>query len=168
MSFLAKQVQTNAGFFPIPIEIYVYFVGGTDTTLRVMNDVNQQVFHFTFDKQPANVYFDLNNEIVLKEATLTVGIDEENIGKQAFSLQQNFPNPVSSKTTFTYSLAEDSQMSLAIFDMSGKKVLSLLSEHQNLGTHILNADLSKLGTGVYLVRLISGDNIATKRFAVVK
>jgi aminopeptidase N len=168
LSFLAKQVQTNAGFFPIPIEIYVYFVGGTDTTLRVMNDVNQQVFHFTLDKQPANVYFDLNNEIVLKEATLSVGIDEVNIGKQAFSLQQNFPNPVNNQTTFTYSLPEDSQMSLAIFDMSGKKVLTLLSEQQNRGTYVFNADLSKLGTGVYLVRLISGDNNATKRLAVVR
>jgi aminopeptidase N len=168
LSFLAKQVQTNAGFFPIPIEIYVYFNGGTDTTLRVMNDVNQQVFHFTFDKQPVNVFFDFQNEIVLKEATLTVGIDEENIGMQSFSLQQNFPNPASNHTTFTYSLPADSQISLAIFDMSGKKVQSLLEEQQNRGTHIINADLSKLGTGIYVCRLSAGNNITTKRLAVVR
>jgi aminopeptidase N len=168
VSFLAKQVQTNAGFFPIPIEIYVYFVGGTDTTLRVMNDANQQVFHFTFDKQPANVFFDFNNQIVLKEATLTVGIDEKNIGKQAFSLQQNYPNPVSGQTTFTYSLPKDSQVSLAIFDMNGKQVMSLLSGSQTRGTHIMNADLSGLGTGIYLSRLTAGDNTVTKRLAVVR
>jgi aminopeptidase N len=168
VSFLAKQVQTNAGFFPIPIEIYVLFNGGKDTTIRVMNDVNQQVFTFTFDKEPVNVLFDLNNEIVLKEATLTVGIDEENIGKQAFSLQQNYPNPVNSQTTFTYSLPEDSQTSLALFDMSGRMVLSLLSGYQNRGTHVMTADLSNLGTGIYLIRLSSGNNITTKRLAVVK
>jgi aminopeptidase N len=168
VSFLAKQVQTNAGFFPIPIEIYVLFNGGKDTTIRVMNDVNQQVFTFTFDKEPVNVLFDLNNEIVLKEATLTVGIDEENIGKQAFSLQQNYPNPVNGQTTFTYSLPEDSQTSIALFDMSGRMVLSLLSGYQNRGTHVMTADLSNLGAGIYLIRLSSGNNITTKRLAVVK
>lgn len=168
VSFLAKQVQTNADFFPIPIEIYILFNGGTDTTIRVRNDVNQQVFIFTFDKEPVNVFFDLNNEIVLKEATLTVGIDEENIGKQAFSLQQNYPNPVSGMTTFTYSLPENSQMSLALFDMSGKKVLNLVAEQQNRGTHVMTADLSKLGTGIYFCRLSAGNNTTTKRLAVVR
>jgi aminopeptidase N len=168
LNFLANQVQTNAGFFPIPIEIYVYFVGGTNTTIRVMNDVNQQVFTFTFNKQPTNVFFDFNNEIVLKEASLTVGIDEGNIGEQSFSLQQNYPNPVSSQTTFTYSLPEDSQVSLALFDMSGKKMLSLVAEQQNRGTHVMTADLSKLGTGIYLCRLSAGSNSTTKRLAVMQ
>jgi aminopeptidase N len=168
LSFLAKQVQTNAGFFPIPIEIYVLFDDGKDTTLRVMNDVNQQVFNFTFDKEPAGVSFDPDNEIVLKQATLTVGIDEDNIGNQAFSLQQNYPNPANSISTFTYSLPENSQMSLAIFDMSGKKVLDLKSEYQNLGTYIMTADLSKLSTGIYLYRLSAGNNLLTKRLEVVR
>jgi len=168
LNFLANQVQTNTGFFPIPIEIYVYFVGGTDTTIRVMNDVNQQVFSFTFDKQPSNVFFDVQNEIVLKEASLTIGINEENIGEQSFSLQQNYPNPVTGQTTFTYSLQEDVQVSLALFDMSGKKVLSLVTGHQNRGTHVLTADLSKLGTGIYLCRLSARNNSTTKRIAVVR
>jgi aminopeptidase N len=168
LNFLANQVQTNAGFFPIPIEIYILFMGGTDTTIRVMNDVNQQVFTFTFNKLPTNVFFDFNNEIVLKQASLVVGIDEGNIGEQSFSLQQNYPNPVSSQTTFTYSLSEDSQVSLALFDMSGKKVLSLVDRQQNRGTHVLTADLSELGTGLYLCRLSAGNNSTTKRLAVLR
>jgi aminopeptidase N len=168
VSFLAKQVQTNADFFPIPIEIYVLFVGGKDTALRVMNDVNEQVFQFTFDKEPVSVIFDKNNEIVLKQATLSVGIDEKNIGNQEFSLQQNYPNPASDLTTFTYSLPGDSQVSLAIYDISGKKVLDLVSEHQSLGTHVMTADLSKLGPGIYFYRLGAGNTTMTKRLAVVR
>jgi len=159
INFLVNQVQTDADFFPIPIEIYIYFVGGTDSTIRVMNDVNQQIFTFTFDKQPTNVFFDLHNEIVLKQASLVVGIEDQNIGKQSFSLKQNFPNPVVDQTTFTYSLPKDSQVSLTLYDMTGKQVLSLVNEWKSRGTHVVTANLTALKTGFYLGRLTSeGDN----------
>jgi len=166
LNFLVNQVQTNAGFFSIPIEIYVNFPGGTDTTLRVMNDLNQQVFTFIFDKQPTNVLFDRNNEIVLKQASLIVGIDEGNIGEQSFSLQQNYPNPVINRSTFTYSLPVEAQVSLELFDMTGKKVLSMINEKQGLGTHVVTADLSGLESGLYLCRLEAGGNSTAMRVAV--
>jgi aminopeptidase N len=154
--FLVNQVQTNADFFPIPVEIYIYFIGGTDSTIRVMNDVNQQIFTFAFDKQPTNVFFDLHNEIVLKQASLVVGIDEGKIGKQSFSLQQNYPNPLTTNTTFAYSLPEESMVSLALFDLSGKKVLDLVNERQSAGTHVMTSGLDGLRNGLYLCRLNTG------------
>jgi aminopeptidase N len=166
VNFLVNQVQANAGFFPIPIELYIYFNGGTDTTIRVMNELNQQVFNFTFDKQPTNVFFDLHNEIVLKQASLVVGINEGNIGKQSFGLQQNHPNPAISQTAFTYSLSEDSQVLLTLYDMSGKKLMDLVNQKQSLGTHIISADLSGFNSGLYLCRLSAGGNTAVIRVAV--
>ena len=166
VNFFANQVQTNAGFFPIPVELYIYFVGGTDSTVRVMNDVNQQVFNFTFDKQPTNVFFDIHNEIVLKQASLVVGIDEKNIGEQSFSLRQNFPNPVINKTTLTYSIPANSQVSLVIYDMAGKKLLNLVDEMQSFGTHVLSTDLSGLGTGMYLCRLDADGKSTSIKIAV--
>jgi len=166
VNFLSNQVQTNAGFFPVPIELYIYFVGGTDSTVRVMNDLNQQVFTFTFDKQPTNVFFDIHNEIVLKQASLVVGIDENNIGKQSFSLLQNYPNPVIDHTTFSYSLPENSQVSLALYDMTGKKVIGLVDGFQTLGTHVLTADLSGMETGMYLCRLNTDGKSTSIKVAV--
>ena len=166
LNFLVKQVQTNAGFFPIPIEISVNFSLGPDTTLRVMNDMNQQVFTFTFYQQPTIVTFDTDNEIVLKQASLVFGIDEENIGEQAFSLHQNYPNPVVKQTTFTYSLPENAQVSLAVFDITGKKVSSLVDEWQSPGTHMLTADLSRMPAGLYLCRLSAGGKRTAIRFVV--
>jgi len=71
VGFLAKQVQTNSGFFKMPIEFKIHFETGTDTTIRVMNDVNNQLFYYYFDRMPLSVQFDPSNSIVLKEATLT-------------------------------------------------------------------------------------------------
>lgn len=166
LNFLVNQVQTNTGFFPIPIEIYVIFMGGSDSTFRMMNETNQQVFSLTFDKMPTNVFFDINNEIVLKQASLAVGIDEANIGKQAFELKQNYPNPVNRQTIFSYSLDEAGVVSLDIYDLAGKKIGELVKERQNPGTHFCTADLSMLESGLYVCRLSAGDKQSSIRVAV--
>jgi aminopeptidase N len=163
LNFYANQVQSNADFFPIPIELYIYFIGGTDSTIRVMNDVNQQIFTFTFDKQPTNIFFDFHNEIVLKQASLVVGIDEGITAAKTFGLEQNYPNPSQGQTTFTYSIPEDSEVSLALFDMAGKKALDIVNSKQGRGTHVVTADMSGLDAGIYLCRLE-----AVGRNAVIK
>jgi hypothetical protein len=166
VNFYVNQVQSEPEFFPIPVEIYVYFMGGTDTTLRVMNDVNQQVFTFTFDKQPTNVFFDLHNEIVLKQASLVVGLDESKTGKQNFKLQQNYPNPASGQTTITYSIPSESTVILALYDLTGKKVKDIVDAKQSLGTHVVTTDLSGLMAGLYLCRLEAGGQNSVIKVAV--
>ena len=70
VGLLAKQSQTNTVFFKMPIEIKITFTTGSDTTIRVINDVNNQLYNFMFTRQPSSVQFDPGNQIVLKNATL--------------------------------------------------------------------------------------------------
>ncbi|MGE5458134.1 MAG: M1 family aminopeptidase, partial [Methanococcaceae archaeon] len=72
VGFLAKQTQTSTGFFSMPLELKVTFTNGTDTTMKVFNNVNNQLFTFAFNKKPNAFYFDPNENIVLKNATLTL------------------------------------------------------------------------------------------------
>jgi hypothetical protein len=71
VGFVAVQTQTNTPFHKMPIEIKLHFNTGADTTVRVMNDSNNQIFTFYFNRQPLTVSFDPDNNIVLKTATLT-------------------------------------------------------------------------------------------------
>ena len=70
VGFQAKQTQTKTVFFKIPIEIKITFTTGADTLIRVMNDVNNQMYYFTFTRQPSTILFDPDNQIVIKTATL--------------------------------------------------------------------------------------------------
>ena len=72
VGFQAKQTQSNTVFHKMPIEIKIHFSTGVDTLIRVMNDVNEQVYIFNFNRQPLTVTFDPDREIVLKQATLTI------------------------------------------------------------------------------------------------
>ena len=167
-NFLVNQVQTNAGFFPIPVELYIYFIDASDTIIKVMNDENLQLFTFTFDKQPYTMFFDLRNEIVLKQASLAVGIDEENPGDQSFGLKQNYPNPASSSTTIAFSIPEAGEARLAVYDLAGHKVLDLVNGQKGKGTHVIKADLSGLTTGIYFLRLDAGRLSDTKKMTVTR
>jgi aminopeptidase N len=70
VGFQAKQVQTNTVFFKMPIQLKISFASGSDTMIQVMNDVNNQMYFFTFNREPLSIQFDPVNEIVLKVATL--------------------------------------------------------------------------------------------------
>jgi aminopeptidase N len=73
VGFKALQTQSNAPFFTMPIVVKVTFSSGPDTSIRVMNNNNGQVFAWTFNRQPSTVTFDPNNDIVLKQGTTTAG-----------------------------------------------------------------------------------------------
>jgi len=166
VNFLVNQVQSNAPFFPIPIELTVYFLDGSDTVVRTMNNENQEFFWFNFDKQPVSLFFDKDNEIVIKQATLAVGIDEEHIGNQSFGLSQNYPNPTSSSTTITYSLPDNALVSLGLFNISGKKVMDLINTEKQRGTHSFTFDVSTQPAGIYYYSLHAEGFTATKKLII--
>ncbi len=72
VGFVARQTQTNSSFHKMPIEIKLSFSTGADTTIRVMNDSNNQIYSWNFNRQPVSIVFDPSNNIVLKTATLSV------------------------------------------------------------------------------------------------
>lgn len=168
VNFLANQIQTNAEFFPIPIELTINFSDGSDTVVRVMNSENQQFFWFNFSTQPVSLIFDKDNEIVLKQATTLVGINEENIGEQKYSLSQNYPNPTNSTTTFSYSMADEAWVSINLFDRTGKKIRELVNDQKPKGTHLFTLDISNLADGVYYYTLHTKGFSSTKKLVVAR
>ncbi|MEO8210159.1 MAG: M1 family metallopeptidase [bacterium] len=67
VNYTINQVQTNTGFFKMPVELKVTFENGKDTIIKVNNDYNLQMYKFEFNDEPKKVSFDPNNQIVLKE-----------------------------------------------------------------------------------------------------
>lgn len=72
LRFTANQTQTNSPFHKMPVTVKISFTSGSDSLIRVMNDVNNQLFEFNFSRQPTALVFDPNNDIVLKTASTTL------------------------------------------------------------------------------------------------
>jgi aminopeptidase N len=169
LNFLAKQTQTNAGFFPIPIEVKVSFATG-DTTVRFMNSVNNQIATFYFTQQPTAVSFDPNNNIVLKISdALTVGINEnEEMVPKQYVLQQNVPNPFNPVTMINYDIPKDARVKLTVYDLIGREVKILVDEHKVAGHYSVSFNGLNLPSGIYLYRIESDKFVDVKKMTLVK
>jgi hypothetical protein len=73
---------------------------------------------------------------------------------KSFTLKQNYPNPFNPTTTIEFTLAEDSKVSLKVFNMLGCEVATLVDAKLTAGK-LYNASLnaSKLSSGMYFYRL---------------
>jgi len=104
-------------------------------------------------------YYNLNNSI-------EVGTPSN------FNLSQNYPNPFNPLTKINYELPKDSKVSISVFDVLGREVMSLINQDQKAGYYTISADGKNLASGTYFYRLIAksdnNDYVITKKMSVIK
>jgi M6 family metalloprotease-like protein len=91
----------------------------------------------------------------------------------AFALRQNYPNPFNPSTTIDYSLAKTSLVEIAIFDVNGRKVRTLVSGIKSQGVYKAvwngkNERGASVASGVYFYRLIAGDFTQIKKMILLR
>lgn len=92
---------------------------------------------------------------------------------QEFSLYQNFPNPFNPSTTISYDLSRTSNVNLSIFDLSGKKIITLLNRKQVAGKKSftwsgLNSQGEQMGSGVYIYSITADKISKSKKMLLIK
>jgi hypothetical protein len=92
----------------------------------------------------------------------------EDVKPQTFELKQNYPNPFNPTTTISYVITVDSDVELTVYDINGRKIQTLVNEHQDAGTYTLNFDASGLASGVYLYKLRSGRHVESRKMLLLK
>ena len=87
--------------------------------------------------------------------------------KAVFALMPNFPNPVTGRTTFSFSLPKASDYSLKVYNISGQLVESFAGKGQ-AGANSVNWNAQKTGAGVYFFQLNAGGQSATRKLVIIK
>ncbi len=85
-----------------------------------------------------------------------------------FSLEQNYPNPFNPVTNLEFGISELGFVSLKVYDMLGKEVMTIVNEKLNPGKYKVDFDGSGLPSGVYFYRLTAGEFTETKSMMLVK
>ena len=90
-----------------------------------------------------------------------------------FTLLQNYPNPFNAGTVITYELPEISDVRLEVYDVLGRRVVTLVQDHQDSGRHQISWDGrdaagQSLASGVYVYRLQAADNVLTRKMVLLK
>ena len=90
-----------------------------------------------------------------------------------FSLNQNYPNPFNPTTTIEVVLPEQSNISLTIYDLLGRKIKSFENERVPTGVHSIvwdgtSSSGSAVSSGVYFYQLHAGNQVFTRRMMLLK
>ncbi len=96
--------------------------------------------------------------------------NENNILIDGYQLYQNYPNPFNPKTRIKYFLLNNEFVTLKIFDVGGREIITLVNVNQKRGTYEIEFDASRynLSSGLYFYHLIAGNFIQTKKMILLK
>jgi hypothetical protein len=87
---------------------------------------------------------------------------------EIFMLYQNYPNPFNAKTIIPYSLPEEGFIKLAVYNLLGKEVRTLVEEFKSKGIDKVNFDAKSLPSGLYFYRLTAGKRSHVRKAMLVK
>ncbi|MFA7359519.1 MAG: T9SS type A sorting domain-containing protein [Candidatus Kapaibacterium sp.] len=94
--------------------------------------------------------------------------NSQNIIPGSFSLEQNYPNPFNPATTIGYRLPKNSFVSINIYDLTGRHMLTLVNENKPAGTHEISFNASSFSSGVYFYVLKAGDFTQARKLVFLK
>jgi photosystem II stability/assembly factor-like uncharacterized protein len=85
-----------------------------------------------------------------------------------FALYQNYPNPFNSRTTFRYSIPNETKIIIKVYDILGKEIESFVNEERPIGTYELNWNAANLPSGIYFYMLQAGSFVDTRKMILLK
>ncbi len=81
-------------------------------------------------------------------------------------ISQNYPNPVSDKTSFELILEKQSEVKVSVFNLMGKMVFELDKGNYIAGHHTISLDMTGLAPGVYFYKVQAGAQSITRKMIV--
>ena len=157
-----------------------------DVTRREWQEVEIPVAEFAQEGPVARIEFSgtLKGTFYLADIRLVTSagdrpvtaVTEEQTGLPGrFSLAQNYPNPFNSATVIRFALPTSEETELAIFNLAGQQVATLVEGAREAGTYTVNwdgrdDDGRELASGVYLYRLQTGDGhqVETRKLLLLR
>lgn len=86
-----------------------------------------------------------------------------------YSLSQNYPNPFNPITTIDYYIPEEKNVSIELYDVTGRKLKELVNERKQPGVYTIKLKGGKLSSGVYFYRLTTSSGYtAVKKLIILK
>lgn len=87
---------------------------------------------------------------------------------EIYSLNQNYPNPFNPLTTISFGLPEASHVRLAVYDISGRLVKTLINGQRDAGVHEITFDAGNLSSGLYIYRIETDGFTSVKKMLLMK
>jgi len=106
--------------------------------------------------------FDDNKKQYVYSRQLSVSA---NLHPEYFDLGECYPNPFNPVAQVPFSIPIESNVNIAIYDISGRFVSTIMNKNLSPGNHIAKLDGSRLASGVYIVRMNANSTVNNESFS---
>ena len=84
-----------------------------------------------------------------------------------------YPNPFNPRTTISYELPADTDVSIVIYNETGQEIRHLVTQHYTAGRYNVQWDAKdylgrSVGSGVYIAKIVAGPNTAIQKMLLLK
>lgn len=134
-----------------------------------LNYTGPASFHLTA-RDPDSLFDQKTIQIQFGNST---DITEQSTTPLQFEVEQNYPNPFNPTTEIRYQLPENGEVKIAVFDVLGRRVKTLVNRYQSAGYYAVrwngrNENNQSVGTGNYFYIVQSDHNYAVKKMVLLK
>lgn len=114
-------------------------------------------FHYRLKQIDKNGKFIYSNVV-----DVAIGIPAD------FELKQNYPNPFNPSTKIVYNLPMDGVVTLLVYDIMGKEIVSLVNENKKAGSYEVTLDGNRLTSGVYFCKMSAKNFTSSIKMLFIK
>lgn len=112
---------------------------------------------------------DGNSQIYFKRAiNLISTIENISAEPSKYKLEQNYPNPFNPATIISFSIPQNGEVKLVVYDLLGNEVEELVNQELAAGTYEQNWNASGLSSGIYFYSLSFNGNMSVKKMNFIK
>jgi len=87
---------------------------------------------------------------------------------EEITLLGNYPNPFNPVTNIRYDLQQDNFVTIRVYDVLGKEVVTLVNENKKAGKYLISFNGTGLSSGIYLYKIKAGEYEHTRRMTLLK
>jgi aminopeptidase N len=166
-----SQTQTlplsNVETFVMPLPLAVVTTQG-EVPIRVENTERQQRFTFVVPAPPTGLIFDPDRWLLRNETVQVLDFDGVPLGPDSNGLANLHPNPAPETFSVTIEIAHAGPALLELYDVSGRRLATLLDQALPFGAHPFEFDVRGVAPGRYFLRLTTGNGRSTTPLSVVR
>ena len=127
-------------------------------------------FKSAFSGTPYNLLLEVQTTTLINPTAIDEHQEDLASG---FELYPNYPNPFNPSTTIRYSIGQPGKVSLTIYDILGRKVVTLLDSYQSGGLHEITWEAAnqigdRVPSGIYFCHLKTPEGIRTRKMILLK
>jgi hypothetical protein len=146
---------------------HLYKIVSSDQVVGYLN--------YLFAITPENLNIDTLSvfQVVLDYLVATTGFHEQKISPDQFELGINYPNPFNPSTAIPFTLGFGQRINLAVYDILGRKVCTLVSGWLPSGRHVYtwngrNEFGNTVASGIYYYRLTINEHQITHKMVLIR